>query len=118
MTSFLPALFGGRVISDQIRDIITLPTRLGGLGIHDPSKEANFDYEDSKLATANLKQVIINQLPTYVEDKETQATIMKDIRKRKDQRWKERKQSILAGMNKEQRLTLELCSEKKEPQSA
>ena len=62
--------------------------------------------------TGHLTQAIIDQLPTYVEDKETQATIMKDIRKRKDQQCKERKQSILEGLNKDQRLTLELCSEK------
>ena len=55
------------------------------MGIQDPSLEADFDYKDSKLATANLTQAIIDQLPAYVEDKETQATIMKDIRKRKDQ---------------------------------
>ena len=37
---------------------------------------------------------------------------MKDIKRRKDQRWKERRQRILDELNKDQRLTLELCSEK------
>ena len=112
---FLPELFRGRYINQQLRDIIALPLRNGGIGIQDPSLESDYDYEDSLLVTANLTQAIIDQLPTYVEDKVTQATIMKDIKRRKDQRWKERRQSILDGLNKDQRLTLELCSEK-EPQ--
>ena len=73
------------MIFDQFRNIIPLPTRFGGLGIHDPSKEADFDYEDSKSATANLTQAIFNQLPSYEEDKEAQALIMKETRRKKDQ---------------------------------
>ena len=42
-TMFLPTLFGGRAISDQLRNIITLPTWYGGLGKQDPSQEADFD---------------------------------------------------------------------------
>ena len=82
------------------------------MGIQDPSLESKYDCKDSLLATANLTQAIIDQLPQYVEDKATQATVMKDIKRRKDQRWKERRQSILDGLNKDQHLTLELCSEK------
>ena len=82
------------------------------MGIHDPSKEADFDIEDSKSVTADLTQVIFNQLPSYEEDKDAQASIMKEIRRRKDQRWKERKESILVGMDKELSMALELCSEK------
>ena len=109
---FLPVLFGGRVISAQFRNIIALPTKFEQLAIHDSSKEADFNYEDSKSATANLTKVIFNKLPCYEEDKHVQASIMKEIRRRKDQRWKERKESILAGMDKELSMALELCSER------
>ena len=68
---------------------VSLPTRLGRLGIHDPSKETDFDYKDSKLVTANLTQAIFNQLLCYEEDKDAQATVMKEHRRRKDPRWKE-----------------------------
>ena len=40
-TMFLPSLFGGWALSDQFRNIIALPTRYGGLGIYDPSQEAD-----------------------------------------------------------------------------
>jgi hypothetical protein len=37
-TKFLPALMGGHV-TDQERAVYTLPARMGGLGVRDPSKE-------------------------------------------------------------------------------
>ena len=76
-TVFLPQLFGGREINQQLRDIIALPLRYGGMGIQDPSVESNYDYEDSVYATSNLTQAIIDQLPQYTDDKATLDTIMK-----------------------------------------
>ena len=108
---FLLALFGGRGISDQFSNIIAPPTGFGELGIHDPSKEADFDYEDSKSLTANLTQAIFNQLQSYEKDKDAQTSVMKKIRRGKDRQWKEGKESILVGMDKELSMSLELYSE-------
>jgi len=39
---FLPSLTGQSPFSDVTRDLMALPTRLGGLGIVDPSKQTQF----------------------------------------------------------------------------
>ena len=44
---FIPALFNGRKRTSQVRDLIALPTRLGGLGIIIHTANCNIQYENS-----------------------------------------------------------------------
>ena len=44
------------------RDILALPVRLGGLGIANPSSDANFDYTSSVKVTAPLVEQIVSQV--------------------------------------------------------
>ena len=55
-----------RQCSQLERDILALPVRLGGLGIADPSSDANFDYTSSvKVAALLIEQIVsrVHQLP-------------------------------------------------------
>ena len=46
-THFIPALTGCGSVSDLERQLLALPTRLGGLGIAKPSKIAPFEHSSS-----------------------------------------------------------------------
>ena len=50
------------------RDILALPVRLGGLGVANPSSDANFDYTSSVKVTAPLVEQIVSQVHQLPED--------------------------------------------------
>ena len=55
---FIPALTGGHVINDFERQLLSLPPRLGGLGIKIFSQATNKEYENSKSVTVELQEQI------------------------------------------------------------
>ena len=57
----IPSLLENRTVSDKERDLISLPTKLGGLGIPDVPKIANIAYMTSRDLTSNLIRKIICQ---------------------------------------------------------
>ena len=63
--SIIPALTGRGSISDLERQLLALPTRLGGLGIAIPSKIAPFEHSSSTKVTAPLVALIVQQNPIY-----------------------------------------------------
>jgi len=73
---FLPALTGRSAFTEQERDLFALPTRLGGLGIPNPTKSANFMFDSSQQVTGPLTALILQQHQTYpsrVENEQTTA---------------------------------------------
>jgi len=50
------------------RDILALPVRLGGLGVANPSSDANLDYTSSVKVTAPLIEQIVAQVHQLPED--------------------------------------------------
>ena len=58
--TLIPALIG-RQVSDVERQIISLPVRLGGLGIADPTETAEREYEASVKITEDLANLIFLQ---------------------------------------------------------
>jgi len=61
-TSFIPAITGGIAINQEKRKLLTLPTKLGGLGIPVFSEIPDTEYENSKIITENLCRIIVNQV--------------------------------------------------------
>ena len=57
---FIPAIIG-KNITDVERKILSLPVRLGGLGIQNPVETADTEFQNSTLVTQNLTELIINQ---------------------------------------------------------
>ena len=53
-TTFLPALTGQDTCNGDVRDFLTLPVRLGGLGIVNPSKQATLHHNASEKITTPL----------------------------------------------------------------
>ena len=67
--SLLPAIIG-RDISNDERDILALPTRLGGLGISKLDEMAEVEYAASIKITNSLKDSIFRQEFYYPKDDE------------------------------------------------
>ena len=51
----------GREVSNLQRDMLALPVRYGGLGIANPVKTADREYETSRKVTENLTELIKQQ---------------------------------------------------------
>ena len=57
----IPALTGRTGITDMERELLALPTRLGGLSILDPSKTCNDHFRSSQRISAPLTALILQQ---------------------------------------------------------
>ena len=64
---FLPALFGkGVVISDEFRNILSLPARLGGLSIDDTTKDVVTKHLDSMELTRCLQMLLGREVVSLI----------------------------------------------------
>ena len=61
----LPALFGKCTFSDTERQLISLPSRLGGLGIINPCLSSAFQFEASQRVTGPLVLLLLEQDPRF-----------------------------------------------------
>ena len=59
-TKLIPAIVG-RQVSQLEREIFELPVRFGGMGIPNPQKQADKEYENSVFVTKDLAEQIYNQ---------------------------------------------------------
>ena len=87
--SLLAALFKGRKLTDNERMLVSLPTRLGGLGIRIPSEISRNQYENSVLITRQLTEHIILQKERIEIDKEAIKDLIHEVKSAKDERNKE-----------------------------
>ena len=58
---FLPSLFENRQVSDDERALISLPAKLGGLGIPDVTKTTDLAYCASRHLTSDLVRKVVHQ---------------------------------------------------------
>ena len=85
---------------------------LGGMGFLDPSEESEWEYENSKIVTAQISEAIYEQRPRLDIDVEAQEAVMKDLRRRKEDLWKERCEHVRGAHDERMRRVIELASEK------
>jgi hypothetical protein len=85
MNKLIPSLTG-KQINDTERKLISLPPRLGGLGIIDPSEISQFEYNNSNQLTSQLQGFIYRQEMggelDQTEMKKQKAMISKDREQR------------------------------------
>ena len=74
----IPSLFK-RKISDSIRDLVALPARLGGMGIINPTKVADYEYSNSRKLTQPLTEMIMEQNNTGEIDESRQFRVKQEI---------------------------------------
>ena len=77
---FLPSITGHNAFGDKERDLLALPTRLGGLGIADPSKQATPQRTACTLTniTAPLVELIVDQSEMYAPEMKAAQTRAKN----------------------------------------
>ena len=66
-----------------MRQVYSLPVRMGGLGFEIPQVECDLNYENSKIMTAQLANAIFNQDSRLEIDDEEQVTASKLVSKRR-----------------------------------
>ena len=69
---FIPSLFEGRSCTDEERKLLSLPVKLGGLGIINLTSISDIEYETSKRTTKDLVDKIKHQRNTSSINQHTQ----------------------------------------------
>ena len=108
----MPAILGGREISDEMREVLNLPARMGGMGFLNPSLEAEKEYRNSIRATTQLTDAIYNQDREFLINEEVQCGILKELQKSKETWWKDHQEQVQNKMNDHMKHVLLLASEK------
>ena len=93
------------------RDILALPVRLGGLGIANPSSDANFDYTSSVKVTAPLVEQIVSQVHQLPEDSLIRS-VQQEVRAERVKTLQERAERPKEVAPQKTRRTLDLATEK------
>ena len=110
--SFIPAIIGKQYVPDDIRRIISLPAKMGGLGINNIALTSDLEYDNSVAATHALADAIYNQNTTYAADNEKQVKILASIKRKREEHFKKLKAVILEDSTASTVRQLELLSEK------
>ena len=108
----MPVIIGVNEISDEMRSLLYLPARMGGMGFLNPSCEANLEFENSVAASAKLADAIYDQQQQFTVDEEAQEKIKEGIRNKKEQRWKNLKVETEALLSDHMKRIMSLASEK------
>ena len=58
---FIPAITGGHIVNDKERALLSLPPRLGGLGLKNFVETAPFEYDNSVHITLHLKNLLLDK---------------------------------------------------------
>ena len=108
----IPALTG-REVSDLERKMLSLPVRMGGMGILNPAETANREYSASIAITGKLKELIINQEMTLKEyDQKMVNEVSKSISSLKEEALKVKAAEIKANLDDNKARLFQLAQEK------
>ena len=78
---FIPAITEGHQCSDEERKLLSLPARLGGLGLPIFSELCDREYQNSRRATEQLAKKIKDQISEFAIDREREKEIESLIRR-------------------------------------
>ena len=110
--TFLPVILGKMFIPDYLRNIFSLPARMGGLGITNICETADLEYKHSIMATKNLVNAIYHQRNTYSPDEDYRRQIAANIRSSRDEFYKQTKEKLVSELSPTVCRQLDLLSEK------
>ena len=99
---FIPALTEGHNLSGEERTLISLPVRLGGLGIPIYAEICQREFENSQKITRTLRQNIVNQESFYVQDRRAEQAVDLEIKNSRKQQQERTLTSLRSKMTKEQ----------------
>ena len=108
----IPAFFDGKVLSDDFREVFSMPARLGGLGILNPVDEADFEYENSQIMTSQLSKTIFEQKEQFINDPAVESTAKKEVSARKADRLRTKKEILKEKFSDDFLKLVDLSAEK------
>jgi hypothetical protein len=108
----IPAFLGGREVSDDMRKVYDLPSRLGGQGIRNLVEDAAFECENSMLITEQLTDAIFHQHSQLNIDEERQAGAKAEVSSRKSARIKAVQDELKALLSEDKMKLIDLSAEK------
>ena len=94
--TFIPKILGKLYVPDSLRDIFSLPARMGGLGISNICETADLEYKHSVMATEKLVDAIYHQINTYSSDDDHRKEVADKIRASKEEFYKTTKEKLLS----------------------
>ena len=90
--SFIPAMIEGHVLSSDDRKLLSLPVRLGGMGIPIFTDICQREYNNSVKATQLIRPRIVSQDQLFILNREAEKKIDAEIKMREmtlmQQSWK------------------------------
>ena len=108
----IPAIIG-RNITDIERKLISLPVRLGGMGIQNPCDTADTEFRNSTQVTQNLTKLIMDQETDLSNYDELEVTsLLKRIRTEKEENFILQLENLNTVLSDKVRRCVELAGEK------
>ena len=112
-TKFIPTLCGRPAPNDELRDLLALPCRLGGLGILDPTRMASHEHSASKEITTPIVRSILSHDGRYThETLADQLSAVAEIRKKKRARSSSHATELKSLLPSELQRAMDLSQEK------
>ena len=88
LKEFIPAITEGHHCSPHERSLLSLPVRMGGMGIPIFSEISDIEFNNSVKVTSQLTENINRQIHEYIIDKEQEKGIEQTIKKERAERQK------------------------------
>ena len=111
-SQFIPAITGQAPPGKQIRELLALPVRLGGLGLQNPINMSRGQHTASKLICAPLVDQIVNQDHHLGECSAVQQGTKARLRSRKRNQQKEEAKNLQNQLSSSLQRSMELSQEK------
>ena len=88
---FIPTITGKSFLDQDMREIIGLPARYGGLSIGNVSEYSQKEYENSVRVTSQLTDAIISRENTLSINNEEVNKVMREITSEREKFYQEKK---------------------------
>ena len=109
---FIPSLTGRPPCSNLTRNLLSLPVRLGGLGLVNPTTTSDLNFQASEKVTAPLVAIISSQDQTQEVDDAEINTVKKDLRASNHQRSEEEANIIYSQLTPQMKRQVDLAKER------
>lgn len=109
---FIPALLGGRQVSDIEREMLALPAKRGGMGLDDPTTSCEHQHSASLRATAKLTENIQQQDIEATVNQATQRAVKAALAREIDERQRERADDVRQNLPPNQQRAMLISQEK------
>jgi hypothetical protein len=109
---FIPALLGGRHVSETERNLLALPARRGGIAVEDPTYSSDEKHKISLTVTKALSELILSQNINTTVNKTMQQAVKSAILKETDIKQQERTNEVVGALTPNLQRAVMIAQEK------